>query len=294
MIFIAACGTIPQTNLLSKDNGINVIFKDLKSIVYISQDQIDMEPIRLIVDIINSGDFNVNNGVIYFTDSHIGNGGIDGEVLHSFSIDSAYLDENKRLQPSILNDGTVGEFSYEFRNLLLGQETELNLNARIVYEVILNDIFVESVCMKESSSKECRDREIYTGAKIKNNRAPLIIDKVEKNINLGEEGVAKVNFDFHFTKLDRKSSIVNDIQGNIEPDGGIVQFTAEIEDNELDCSGLNYFGNEFRWDNSKTEGLLRCNVEVPVDEYSYSTLNIDLSYFYESIKSSSVKFIRRE
>jgi len=294
VIFIAACGTITQSNLLSKDNDIDVLFKDLNNMIYVSENQISPETMKLSVDIINSGDFNVDDGAIYFTDSHIGSGGIDGEVLHTFSIDPVYQDKNKVLHPSILNDENIGEYSYEFRNLLLGQETELNFNARTVYDVTLNDIFIDSVCIKESNSKECKDKEAYIGSKIKNNRAPLMIDKIEKTINLGEEGIANMNFDFHFTKLDRKSSIVNDISGSIEPDGGIVYFTAEIENNELECSGLNYFGNEFRWDNSKTEGLLRCNVEIPVNEYSYSALNIDISYFYESIKSSSVKFIRRE
>jgi len=290
VVFIAACG-LEENNILPKNNEVDIVFKNIRNEVPLSRDFLGPEIIRLQVDIANNGEFDVNNGVIYFTDTHAGIGGISNDLPYQFSIASSFSN-GKRISPSILSDQTIEELYYEFPSLDAGSQALLTISAKPVYEVALNDIFIEGICIQSLNSKECNDRETYSSSKIKNSRAPLMIDKIEK-INVPGDSEARVNFNFYLKKPDRKGFVVNDLSAAADSNFGFVNFIAELDGNPLTCSGLNYFGSQLSWDKSKTDGVLRCEVQVPIEEFSYSILTVSMDYIYSgAIKSASVKFIK--
>lgn len=199
-------------------------------------------------------------------------GGIQGEDCRDVSLPAAISFEDK-VEP------------YEAESLYFSAEPYTNLDRGVddttIFATLTYPLKTKSdveICLaKDSESSDefkCESRSVFSGKNIRSDFAPLIVERIESHI-VPEGGQNRIRLDIYF-----KKSPVGKL---IDPESNKERFKVDLSfgstSSSFQCNPLINGMVEMK----ETTKKITCYSLVDLDSSYVDTLNIDLSYSYETM-----------
>lgn len=241
--------------------------------------------VSFVLNLVNHNSFDVD-GRVCVSDSidYDYYGGIPRESCSNFNlitsdIKNKYFDEKK-----------INFDSYIYNNLI--RDEDVNIIAEATYKMDM-DIILDKFCITPLylENKECSLHEIISGGSLKNNNAPVYIEKIEKTITPGgDEGSVYVSLDITLRKM--KGEIVSDLISDSVYTDPRIYLEVDSDFGVFECEELVL--NELRG-NDETKQLLTCNSLLGIGSESVrGQLNINMKYYFKNVVSKQIKIQAKE
>jgi len=296
LIFISGCGTsLPGRGSISNDgpltgspNGLQIIFLSQVS------DILSGNSVQVPIKLRNNAACDAM-GELCLTDT--APDGISGSSPlcqeDGFSIPGAVIEGNKQriLEPSFY----LQTPAYSINDPKL-KNREYTLSAAATYkcEIVARPEFCVT---RLSDDKTCKSSEIITGSNLNAAVAPITVTQIEK-ITTSKSSGADVLIRITLSKMSKGyvvDKVIKSTETQLESlQGEPVSFYADIDGNQMECSGTDFNDNIIRWKASDNQRIINCKTSLNFPDNNIEAhLNVNLDFTYKITESKKINVINQ-